>query len=184
MTTILCIGDSNTYGYDPRSYLGSRYPDNICWTGLLTTPERKVINCGQNGLCVPSAQSYAIYDGLILKNMPDLITIMLGTNDLLNRRSAEYTAERMDGFVAHICSHSNPRVLLLSPPHLQIGEWVQDQNIIEESFSLGCFYRAIAEKYSITYANTADWNIDVLFDGVHFSPEGHRKFADKVATFL
>ena len=28
---LLCYGDSNTYGYDPRSYLGGRYPDSIRW---------------------------------------------------------------------------------------------------------------------------------------------------------
>ena len=26
MKRILCFGDSNTYGYDPRSYFGSQYP--------------------------------------------------------------------------------------------------------------------------------------------------------------
>ena len=24
--TLLCYGDSNTYGFDPRSYFGGRYP--------------------------------------------------------------------------------------------------------------------------------------------------------------
>lgn len=23
---VICYGDSNTYGYDPRSYIGGRYP--------------------------------------------------------------------------------------------------------------------------------------------------------------
>ena len=32
---ILCYGDSNTYGYDPRSYLGGRYPASVRWTALL-----------------------------------------------------------------------------------------------------------------------------------------------------
>ena len=32
---ILCFGDSNTYGYDPRSCLGGRYPDSVRWTALL-----------------------------------------------------------------------------------------------------------------------------------------------------
>ena len=32
---MLCFGDSNTYGYDPRSYLGSRYPTEERWTGIL-----------------------------------------------------------------------------------------------------------------------------------------------------
>ena len=33
--TIICYGDSNTYGYDPQSLTGGRYPENICWTGIL-----------------------------------------------------------------------------------------------------------------------------------------------------
>ena len=32
---ILCIGDSNTYGYDPRSYIGSRYAEGIPWADRL-----------------------------------------------------------------------------------------------------------------------------------------------------
>ena len=48
---VLCIGDSNTYGYDPRSYFGSRYPAEVRWTGRLEG--HKVINCGMNGLAVP-----------------------------------------------------------------------------------------------------------------------------------
>ena len=27
--TLLCYGDSNTYGFDPRSYFGGRYPAEI-----------------------------------------------------------------------------------------------------------------------------------------------------------
>lgn len=30
-TTVLCYGDSNTYGYDPRTD-GERYPAEVCWT--------------------------------------------------------------------------------------------------------------------------------------------------------
>lgn len=33
MKTILCYGDSNTYGL--RSDLVSRYPRNLRWTGIL-----------------------------------------------------------------------------------------------------------------------------------------------------
>lgn len=185
MTTILCFGDSNTYGYDPRSYYGSRYSENIRWTGLLESSERKVINYGLNGLCVPTAQTYAFYDDLIQKNKHDLVTIMLGTNDLLNGYSAEMTAAKMSSFVTHILGQNNNlKILLLSPPHLQTGDWVQSQNIIRESFLLGDLYRSIAEKNGLAFADTAEWNIDILFDGVHFSPEGHRKYAEKLSQLL
>ncbi len=181
MSTILCIGDSNTYGFDPRSYYGSRYSENIRWTGLLESSDRKIINCGQNGLCIPTAQTYAFYDDLIHNNIPDLITIMLGTNDLLNGYSAEKAAERMSSFITYILSRNNNlKILLLSPPLLQAGEWVQSQDLISESLLLGDLYKSIAEKNGLIFADTADWDIDILFDGVHFSPEGHRKYAEKL----
>ena len=28
---LLCCGDSNTYGYDPRSFFGDRYPKESHW---------------------------------------------------------------------------------------------------------------------------------------------------------
>lgn len=37
---ILCIGDSNTYGYDPRSFFGDRYPEDVRWTDNLGACER------------------------------------------------------------------------------------------------------------------------------------------------
>ena len=33
--TIICYGDSNTYGYDPCVMAGDRYPEEDRWTGIL-----------------------------------------------------------------------------------------------------------------------------------------------------
>lgn len=32
---ILCYGDSNTYGYDPRGFFGDRYPKESRWVDIL-----------------------------------------------------------------------------------------------------------------------------------------------------
>ena len=32
---VICFGDSNTYGYDPRSYLGGRYDTDSRWVDIL-----------------------------------------------------------------------------------------------------------------------------------------------------
>ncbi len=32
---IICFGDSNTYGYDPRSWLGGLYDADSCWVDIL-----------------------------------------------------------------------------------------------------------------------------------------------------
>ena len=32
---VLCYGDSNTYGYDPRGFFGDRYPAECRWVDIL-----------------------------------------------------------------------------------------------------------------------------------------------------
>ena len=34
------------------------------------------------------------------------------------------------------------------------------------------------------FTGTGDWEIPVAYDGVHFSQEGHRKFADRLLEIL
>ena len=176
---ILCIGDSNTYGYDPRSYIGSRYPEGIPWTDRLEGCD--VVNCGTNGMTVPRGQSR--YAGLIRLNDPDLVTVMLGTNDLCSGLSAGQIAGRMESFLDTIIDTGKP-VLLIAPPLLQFGEWVMDDEIIEESQDLGNAYRELAERKGCLFADAGEWEIEMTFDGVHFSPEGHAIFAQKMNEIL
>ncbi|MBR3124854.1 MAG: lipase [Mogibacterium sp.] len=176
---ILCIGDSNTYGYDPRSYLGDRYPAEVRWTDRLDKCE--VINCGINGMTVPREQSR--YISLIRINEPDLIIIMLGTNDLFRGLSAGQIAARMERFLDPIIDMGKP-VLLISPPVLQYGEWVLDDDLVEESENLGEAYRGIADRKDCMFADSGEWGIEMTFDGVHFSPEGHAIFAKNLEKFL
>ena len=32
---VICFGDSNTYGYDPRGYFGGRYDADSRWVDIL-----------------------------------------------------------------------------------------------------------------------------------------------------
>ena len=176
---ILCIGDSNTYGYDPRSYLGDRYPAEVRWTDRLGNCD--VINCGVNGMTVPRGQTR--FPGLIRLNEPDVVTVMLGTNDFFSGLSAEQIAGRMERFLDSIIGLGS-QVLLISPPVLQYGEWVLDDDLVEESENLGDLYRELAERKNCLFADAAEWDIEMTFDGVHFSPEGHAVFAEKLKGIL
>ena len=53
MRTLLCFGDSNTWGYDPRSALRTeRYPRDVRWPGRLAQAlgdDWEVIAEGLNG---------------------------------------------------------------------------------------------------------------------------------------
>ena len=129
---VLCIGDSNTYGYDPRTYFGSRYPAEVRWTDRLDGYE--VINCGMNGLPVP--YDSRPFTDLIRTYSPDLVVVMLGSNDLLEGASAESTAVRMDGFLG-VIGTAGARILLIAPPPMRLGDWVQSPDLIRESEKLG-----------------------------------------------
>lgn len=176
---ILCIGDSNTYGYDPRSYLGSRYPEDVRWTDRLKGFD--VINRGVNGMTALRARSGCA--ALVTRTDPDLVVIMLGTNDILGGISAEETASRMEVLIDSVLE-SGKQVLLIAPPVLEYGEWVPAGDQIEESIELGGLYRELADEKDCLFADSGEWGIGTTFDGVHFSPEGHERFALKLQEVL
>ena len=93
---VICFGDSNTYGYDPRGYFGGRYEADNRWVDILAAETGWTIsNMGQNGREIPSAAPTFPAD-------TDLLIVMLGTNDLLQGRSPEQAAERLERFLVGI----------------------------------------------------------------------------------
>ena len=177
--TLLCIGDSNTYGYDPRSYFGDRYPADVRWTERLGT--WKTVNCGMNGLAVPF--NHTVFKDLIRSESPDVVAVMLGTNDLLEEANAETTAKRMEAFLTDI-KDICPKLLLIAPTPMQPGEWVQSQKQIDESVKLGQEYCELAKKLEIYYADAGEWHAELAYDGVHFTPKGHKAFAEGLCAVL
>ncbi|MBQ4045108.1 MAG: lysophospholipase, partial [Lachnospiraceae bacterium] len=82
---LLCYGDSNTYGYDPRLCDDDRLPKEERWTGILDLlPEYQVVNQGQNGREIPTMEYEYDFFRKVLQYHRDcqVLTIMLGTNDL------------------------------------------------------------------------------------------------------
>ena len=62
--TLICYGDSNTYGYDPHDTNEGRYPKEVRWTGILDTEtDWKVENHGVNGRSKIASQSYTSSTG-------------------------------------------------------------------------------------------------------------------------
>ncbi len=176
---ILCIGDSNTYGYDPRSFFGSRYPDTIYWTNRISMAE--VINCGINGLQVPTDS--IPWQNLIDEKQPDLVIVMLGTNDLLEGHSAEEVSTRMENYLEKLCEMRKP-ILLIAPPPLKTGLWVGNESQIAESRKLGVLYKEICEHLHIDYVNAGEWKVELAFDGVHLTENGHAAFAESLQDHL
>ena len=178
---ILCFGDSNTYGYDPRGFLGDRYGAEDRWVDLLTKQTGwEVINLGANGREIPR-NPYALR--LLNEHTPvDIFLVMLGTNDLLQGASAKEATARMEAFLKQL-PHCK-RILLVAPPPMKRGAWVPADGLIAESIQLAEEYKMLAEKLRIPFVNTCDWNIELTFDGVHFTELGHHIFADHLEKEL
>ncbi|MDD6882536.1 MAG: SGNH/GDSL hydrolase family protein [Eubacteriales bacterium] len=137
--TIVCFGDSNTYGYCPSD--GGRYDESIRWPGRLAEllgPEYRVIEEGFNGrtICFDDPVEGGFKSGLtymppcVMSHCPvDLTVVMLGTNDTKSRfgMSAMAIAQAMMHFLRQLRTYAldaggkSAKILLVAPPPLLEG---------------------------------------------------------------
>ena len=179
---VLCFGDSNTYGYDPRGFFGDRYGTEDRWVDLLAKQTgHECINAGTNGREI-SRNPYALR--LLTEHAPvDIFLVMLGTNDLLQGAPAKEAATRMEAFLNSLLPHCKS-ILLVSPPPMKHGAWVPTDALVAESIHLAEEYKSLAEKLNIPFVDTLHWNIELAFDGVHFTEAGHHTFAENLGKEL
>lgn len=183
---ILCFGDSNTYGYDPRSIFGGQYSSEHRWLDILAGRLNcTVVNAGENGREIPRREAELLRFDLMMTNQSpvDLLVIMLGSNDLLQGNSVDAVGKRMEFFLKHI-DPENQKILLIGPPSMQRGEWVPSQSLINASLVLNHMYKELSDRLGVEFIDAEGWNIPMTFDGVHFTEEGHMAFADKLARYL
>lgn len=174
---VCCFGDSNTYGYDPRSRLGGRYEADSRWPDILAAETGwEVRNLGLNGREIPEALPAFPGD-------TELLILMLGTNDLLQGRSPEEAAGRLERSLAGLALDRD-RVLLIAPPPLAPGEWTPGPQAAGHSRAFAGYCRALARRLGIRFADAGDWDIPLAYDGVHFTEQGHRAFARRLLEVL
>ena len=83
---IICFGDSNTFGYDPRSWFGGRYEADCRWVDILAE---------KTGREILSAAPLFPAD-------TDLLIVMLRTNDLLQGKRPEQAAGLLRALICKI----------------------------------------------------------------------------------
>jgi len=201
MKTILCYGDSNTYGL--KSDLKTRYPRDVRWTGVLQKmlgDDYYVIEEGLGGRTTvwddpieeyKNGKSYLI--PCLNSHKPlDLVIVMLGTNDLKHRFSLTSfdIATGMENLVNTILKSDAgidfqpPKLMIVSPaPVFSVGNIDLDRMLLgaeEKGKELAAYYEAIAKKYNIAYLDIAG-KVEVnKMDGIHFSEKGHHQMAQLV----
>ena len=183
--TIFCYGDSNTYGYDPQSPLGGRYPPQVRWPDQLAAlqPDRQIVNLGENGREIPRRpwEVQRLEEALKRSSPVDAVVILLGSNDLLQMSPprAEVAEARMGALIAWLQARrgQGTRILLTAPPPMRRGAWVGEDALVEASRTLAQRYRALAGALGILFADAGAREVDLAFHGVHFTPRGHQAFA-------
>ena len=184
--TVLCYGDSNTYGYDPRSYFDERYPAEARWVDILSEKTGlKTVNAGENGREIPRRDAeFVEFQELLARSQADFVIVMLGGNDLLQGASPETAADRMERFLSQIGGIDRSGIILVGPPPKKLGAWVPDESLIRDSKALCAAYEELAENMGIRFVNAGGWDIDLCYDGVHFTEKGHEAFAEGMAEYF
>lgn len=200
MKTVLCYGDSNTWGYDPST--AQRYATDVRWTGVLRQDLGNgylIIEEGLNGRTTvwddpiegyKNGKEYLI--PCLQTHKPiDLVVIMLGSNDLKMRFSVPaYDIANGAGVLVDTVKKSDagldegpPKVLLMAPPPVakltEFAEMFEGAEAKSTRFSE--HYRRVAEEQGCDFLDTSEVIVSSNIDGIHFEVSEHQKLGKAVA---
>jgi lysophospholipase L1-like esterase len=203
--TVLCYGDSNTYGQKPDKT--SRYEINVRWTGQLQEllgDDYRVIEEGLGSRTTDldydkkpgrNGKTY-LAPALHSHNPLDIVIIMLGTNDLKTqyRRSAEDIATALGGLVDDVRLYGEtrikekPKIILISPIEIndqapRFAEFYTgyyDAESMRESKQLSEAINEIATQKNVGFLDAATVS-KAGEDGIHFEEASQRPLAELIA---
>jgi lysophospholipase L1-like esterase len=201
MKRILCYGDSNTWGYDPVNL--NRFDENTRWTRVLGKTlggEYEIIEEGLNGRTTVWDDPIEGYKNGMTYLIPclethrplDLVTLMLGTNDLKKRfnLSAFDIVEGVRVLVniiqksnAGINGHAPQLLLMAPPPTTTLTDYTEMfERAGEKSIKFSKYYERVAREMGCAFRDTAKIIVSSPLDGIHFEAGEHQKLGQAVAT--
>jgi lysophospholipase L1-like esterase len=192
MTVIVAFGDSNTWGYDPKS--ATRFEPDVRWTGVMQRelgPGHRVVEEGLNGRTTvfddpiePDRRGADYLPPCLRSHAPlDCLIIALGCNDMKTRFSATpgdiaNGAERLVRIARAEAlgpGGAAPAILLVAPP--PIGELTELAEMFEgareKSLVLARRYRDVAERQRVGFVDAGQFIACSNLDGIHFEAEAH-----------
>ena len=194
MKTIVCYGDSNTYGYNPEN--GFRYEYEERWTTILQKELKDsaiVIPEGLNGRTTsfedelrPGRNGATYLDPCLHSHGPiDLVVLMLGTNDLKIRFQATPTdigkgIDRLIKMIKSITPQKRPH-LGDDLTEIPSGEEMGFERGISYSKRLAPIYEDWAKFHNIEFLDAAKYAKASEIDACHLTRESHRKLGEMVA---
>jgi lysophospholipase L1-like esterase len=214
MKTILCFGDSNTWGYIPGTD-GERFPYAIRMGGILQALLGPGFRVLEEGLCArmsgwddpqtPDRNARKQLPAILEAQRPlDLVSIMLGTNDLkgymnLGPQDCARAQEVLLDIIAAAGAGpagpnatpgpggGRPLVLLIAPP-LVVETPTPFGNTfigaIPKSLGLAEAYRQVAAKRGCLFLDAGSLVTPSDKDGIHLDAKAHRRLAEAIAEVV
>lgn len=204
MKSILCFGDSITWGYNPKN--GTRYPPEDRWPRVFEAAAQgraRVIEEALNGRTTatdepnrPCRNGLAMFPALLEAHAPlDVVIIMLGTNDsapcygLTAGRIAFNCVALIRAVNASLSGPggSTPKMVLIAPPPL--GSLNAEMSLLYSggqatSRGLAAAYDSIAKRFGISFIDAGKIIKVSAVDGVHLDREDQRKLGQAVADVV
>jgi lysophospholipase L1-like esterase len=207
--TVLCYGDSNTWGQRPEEK-GGRFPANVRWPGVLQNilgDDYYVIEEGLNSRTTdleydkkPGRNGKAYLVPCLGSHKPiDIVAIMLGTNDLKTvfDRSAADVARALRGLVQDVYEYGlnfeskAPKVILVSP--IYINDTAKLFNLfyaknynheaVIKSQDFAAKIQKVAEEAGCVFIDAATV-AEPGIDGIHFTEDSHPALAKVVSETI
>lgn len=196
-TSVLCYGDSNTWGANPNDL--SRYDWQTRWPGALQCLLGESWHVIEEGL---SSRTTG-YDDVFLadrngkQSFPfvcdthrpfDWLVVMLGTNDakVRFRHKPDYAADAVEA-IGHMASESGAKVLVVAPPPLRapikFSEF-DELRALPFSRALAALYAEVAQANGWHFLNAGAVISVSPLDGVHFDDMAHTQLAQAIASQL
>ena len=204
MRTILCFGDSNTWGTDPAT--DGRFGRWERWPGVVQRELGDEVHVVEEGLSGRTTMYDSPEDQFRngLAYLPvslethapiDVVVIFLGTNDLFlpfrvdARGAARGIAALVDAARTSASGPNDgpPAVLAVVPPPFASlrPEWALDSpHGLEESARLGDAVRTALEDLECRILDLDGVATSSPLDGIHFEAEQHRRIGTAIAAEL
>ena len=204
MKTILCYGDSLTWGYDPRD--GSRYPFDQRWPGVLEKELGKGFRVVEEALSgrtvvtdsplLPNRNGLKMLKPLLESHAPiDLCVLMLGTNDTASNYHLT-ASDIATGYLALIWAIERsqagpngrtPQVLLVAPPLLGkmsgiVELFYKGREETLQALPKAC--KAVADSSGCLFLDASQCVRASKLDGVHLAPQEHRILAIQIKKII
>ena len=199
MAKILCFGDSNTWGAVPSEM--RRYSASDRWPSILRDylpTGCELIEAGQAGRTVahddPAEQernAHVCLQPCLQKHTPDLVLLLLGTNDLKQRfalsvcditagvsRLVEQTLNFQDS-----TKKAPPQVLLIAPPPIhEVGAFKRMfAGGASKSLDFSKRYQECADRLGCAFFDAGSIVTSCAKEGIHWQADQHQLLAEALA---